>query len=596
VQASPLLLALLPSLPLGAAAGAPAQGGKVAPPPGLVLVEGGKTRIGTPESDIEKLFSEFPTTTANAAPFISETPESTLDVDGFFLMVTELTNEQFAAYVRATGARPPQGWAEAAIAKARDEYLAAQNATRKEAVARGERPPAQVPFAAADWWRENWRGSEWTAPDDKAGKPVVYVDYQDAVAYARWAGLRLPTEHEFTRAVRGNGDDPYAWGEGFEAGKQAATSEIKGKSDAFPVGSFPEGASKQGVFDLSGNVWEWTASPYMPLPKWKARKYTYGKGRSQKTIDVIPGWTPDYRVVKSGSIQNPRFMARCTTRRGADRYEQASLLGFRCAASVAPGADLAGTLLDDIPTELRPRDVNGALEYMPKLTLALDRWQTAPASKVAVEGYSIITGYDYIAFVPIAGMHAVNESDVRKASLEQGLVHVGLFATNQPLRDPQLPAGSYLVTIRGKGETPKKKEEKKPEKPGDGPAAGAPAPAGQDPAPAPVVEQKPIEERIALDITKDNFVLFDMTGEPVAAIPIQRFNWGDPSVSDSKMRNEDITVMVPGLDAKGKEIEIPEEQRWLLVDFFVKGRTAKGLKTTLPLRFPDGVLENEWRQ
>jgi len=87
-----------------------------------------------------------------------------------------------------------------------------------------------------------------------------------------------------------------------------------------------------------------------------------------------------------------------------------------------------------------------------------------------------------------------------------------------------------------------------------------------------------------------------MQGEPVAAIPIERFNWGNPSVADARMRNEDITVMVPGLDDKGKEIEIPEQQRWLLIDFFVKGRTAKGFKTTLPIRFPDGVLESEWRQ
>ena len=86
----------------------PQKGKAVDPPPGMVHVKGGRTVIGTKVKRIEEMLVENPPLRQFAGGFISETPQHKVPVDDFFLMVTETTNEQFAAYVRATGAKPPR--------------------------------------------------------------------------------------------------------------------------------------------------------------------------------------------------------------------------------------------------------------------------------------------------------------------------------------------------------------------------------------------------------------------------------------------------------------------------------------------------------
>lgn len=386
------------------------------PPPGMVLIKGGRTKVGTDYKDLKKLLEDHPTLHGNYSSFIAETPEHNVTVEDFFLMTTEVTNEQFEAFVKSTGSRAPRHWAEEQENQARDTFLREQGKAKQEARERGETPPEDKIFDPKEWWRLNWDKVEWTLKDDLRARPVAYIDYQDARHYARWAGLRLITEFEYQRAVRGDSSQEYPWGDRWEDGKFAATNELKRIKDVFPVGSFADGASKQGVFDLAGNVWEWTSSEFDQYPGFKYKPMEIGKGKSVVTLDNPPNWNPDFRVLVGGSIQNSRFVARATTRAGFSREQITNSLGFRCGATPTPGLDMSRTLLDEIPHSVRPVATDekiGTFQYIPTETVAMDRWLTKPG-KATAPGYALISGYEYVIVTPVEFVVGNSAADVGK--------------------------------------------------------------------------------------------------------------------------------------------------------------------------------------
>ncbi len=100
---------------------------------------------------------------------------------------------------------------------------------------------------------QHWKNG--TYPKGRGKHPVVWVSLQDAKAYARWAGKRLPTEIEWQKAAQGPDRRDWPWGNIYDPGKANMDSD-----DTKPVGSYPEGASPYGCLDMIGNVWEWTDS------------------------------------------------------------------------------------------------------------------------------------------------------------------------------------------------------------------------------------------------------------------------------------------------------------------------------------------------
>jgi formylglycine-generating enzyme required for sulfatase activity len=602
-----LLLSGLPASAgtLHAAGGAPsAQAGQqVSTPPGTVLIQGGRTRLGTDLKALERLLEQHPALRGARNTLVSETPQFTENVPSFFLMVNTVTNEQYKAFVDATGARPPHTWGGAAVEVGRSSFLEEEGRRRREAQLANQPLPERRTFDPDSWWRRNWRDHAWEMPAKLALEPVVYVDYQDALAYARWAGMRLPSEFEYQRAVRGNSDRDYPWGPSWEPGR-AATNELPGVRGIFPIASFPGGVSPEGVHDLSGNVWQWTSSPFVPFPGYKDLPLTFGRGASRERVTAAARFDANQRVSVGGSVQNEPLAARVTTRRGTDRNQSTSALSFRCAASVDVGWDIAATILEEhVPVSIRPTDTNGPVGYEPKLAVATDRWifragsdhkkgialpearakgESVSAGALPAE-YSIITGYEHVVFVPAAALYATGPNELRDLSLVNGPVHIGILSTSLPVVEPALEAGTYLVAIRGAGERQEPRRAKRDD-----------APAGEDEEEAPSVPiptRPSIREQLpTIDIQVDNFIFYDMTGTPVAHHRIRSMDWGNITPSTTAISQRTRKEIVDD-----KEVEVPET--WYEQRLFLPGRGGRqGLKLTLPLRFEEGTLEGDWRR
>ncbi len=140
-------------------------------------------------------------------------------------------------------------------------------------------------------------------PPELARHPVVFVSWEDAAAFARWNGARLPTEAEWEKAARGTDGRVYPWGNEFAA-VRCNTSESKTEGTK-AVDTHPQGASPYGIMDMAGNVWEWTTTFYQKGEDWR----------------VLKGGAWDYKGIKD---------ARCVSRVYFRPTFRNVAVGFRC--------------------------------------------------------------------------------------------------------------------------------------------------------------------------------------------------------------------------------------------------------------------------
>jgi formylglycine-generating enzyme len=311
-------------------------------PPGMVKIPGGEFSMG----------SMLPGSKRNEQPVVK------VKVDAFWIDEHDVTNAEFDKFVKATGykttAERPVDWDElkkqvpSGTPKPPDEML----------------QPGSLVFAPSEgpvdlremngWWR--WTiGASWQHPEgpgsDLKGRedhPVVHVSWDDATAYAKWAGKRLPTEAEWEFAARGGLDGKrFAWGDEFKPDGKFMTNTWTGnfpyknsKEDGFdgtsPVKSFPPNG--YGLYDMGGNVWNWCSDWYRVDTHARLKlepschnpqgpKTSYNPGHPDQTEE---------RVTKGGSFLchvDYCESYRPAARRGTPPDTGMSHIGFRCVRS-----------------------------------------------------------------------------------------------------------------------------------------------------------------------------------------------------------------------------------------------------------------------
>ncbi len=246
--------------------------GLAQPPAGMVAVPGGLLRMGTSQAEGERWVRDY----GWLLP-VGEFPQHSVTLAPFFLDRTEVTNQQYDAFIKATGHAPPAN-----------------------------------PFNPETL--NIWRNGAY--PAALAQYPVVNVTWQDARDYCAWSDKRLPTEAEWEWAARGPEGWLWPWGNDFDQAR--VNTKERGLEGAAPADGDSAGASWAGALGMGGNVWEWTASLGLPYP------YDPTDGREDPA-------RPGARATRGGSWLDSASGAHTSGRNQFDAALANVNLGFRCA-------------------------------------------------------------------------------------------------------------------------------------------------------------------------------------------------------------------------------------------------------------------------
>jgi formylglycine-generating enzyme len=311
---------------------------KIEIPGGMVLIPGGTFSMGAPNA--------VGMTDGGNDPMPDSRPVHRVYVDGFLMDDHEVTNAEFEKFVKATG------YITSAEKKPTAQDLPGVDPSLLTAGSVVFKAPGNpVPLDNELRWWTYEKGADWKHPEGpssnikgKENHPVVHITWEDANAYAKWAGKRLPTEAEWEFASRGGlSGNMFAWGNNFRPDGKWMGNSFQGSfpdknsgEDGFtgtaPVKQFP--ANGYGLYDMSGNVWEWCSDYY--------HVNYYNDLKEQGTANNPSGPSESYDPYEPGTIKKVQrggsFLCTdqyCTrymmgTRGKGDWKTSTNHVGFRC--------------------------------------------------------------------------------------------------------------------------------------------------------------------------------------------------------------------------------------------------------------------------
>ncbi|MGK7911859.1 MAG: SUMF1/EgtB/PvdO family nonheme iron enzyme [Synechococcus sp.] len=294
-------------------------------PSNMQWIEGGTFRIGSDSERPEERSAEA------------------ITLSSYCIDLFETTNEQFAQFVAETGYVTV---AERPLSV--EDFPDLTDAERSPGSLVFHSPDEHEPLGYLQWWK--WTpGANWQHPEGPESNlegrdryPVVHVAYEDVVAYANWSGKSLPTEAQWEYAARGGRDSTYAWGDKYAADKANTWQGVfpffntleDGYPSTAPVGSFPP--NDYGLYDIIGNVWEWTADWYRVGHADKAHHHDPKGPTQSESYDPREPFVPKY-TIKGGSYLCAKNY--CSRYRPSAREAQSpdtgtNHIGFRLVTSL----------------------------------------------------------------------------------------------------------------------------------------------------------------------------------------------------------------------------------------------------------------------
>ena len=230
----------------------------------MVLVHGGEFLMGSDPNKDKDVFDR-------------DQPQHVHYLPDYYIGIYPVTNRQCGVFIQDTGHRVPE---------------------------------------KADWGTPVWNGGK--CPEDRLDHPLVCVSWEDAEAYCEWAGLMLPTEAMWEKAARGRDGRIYPWGDGWDESR-CRNGKNRGSEETCEVWGYPGGIGPNGIYQASGNVWEWCNDCYEEEIYKRYSRGNFSKA-GKGTVDVLRG----------GSWCNSSSrLFRCSTRIHEFCADSFSLVGFR---------------------------------------------------------------------------------------------------------------------------------------------------------------------------------------------------------------------------------------------------------------------------
>jgi formylglycine-generating enzyme required for sulfatase activity len=271
------------------------------PEQSMILIEGGEYTIGSDDGS-------------------SASPLHTVRLEPFYIDPFEVTNEQFAIFLNTLGVTLLQN---APAGQVTASSFADGEAVRFIEGGEGDEDASLIIALDDSHCRIGIQNGQFVADENFFNHPVAETTWQGANLYAAWRGARLPSEVEWEAAARGRAARLYPWGNTPPTQEYAVIG--RGSGETAPVGTHPLGATPEGVYDLAGNLAEWTSSLFLPYP------YNADDGREDPTV-------LGDRVTRGGDHVYDSSAETLTTyfRNGFSRAPGRGHrhIGFRCARSV----------------------------------------------------------------------------------------------------------------------------------------------------------------------------------------------------------------------------------------------------------------------